>query len=74
MAYVILFSFEPLYWTYVEQPVRLLGLSPLADQRLAGIVMMVEQLVTVGTCFVLLLRASQRRRAEALALGDRQPA
>ena len=29
MAYVILFDFRPLFSTYVDQPVRLLGLSPL---------------------------------------------
>jgi putative membrane protein len=73
MAYVILFSFEPLFSTYVDQPVRLLGLSPLTDQRLAGVVMMVEQTVTVGLAFVLLLRASRRRRP-ADAHGAPQPA
>ena len=36
MAYVILFDFRPLFSTYVDQPVRLLGLSPLTDQKLAG--------------------------------------
>lgn len=74
LAYVVVFSFEPLYSTYVDQPVRLLGLSALTDQRLAGVVMMVEQLLTVGVAFVLLLRASQRRRAETLALTNGQPA
>jgi cytochrome c oxidase assembly factor CtaG len=74
MAYVILFDFRPLFSTYVDQPVRLLGLSPLTDQKLAGLVMMVEQAATVGIAFVLLLRASQRRRAEALAVMNGQPA
>ena len=55
MAYVILFSFEPFFSTYVDQPVRLLGLSPLTDQKLAGVVMMIEQIATVGVAFVLLL-------------------
>jgi cytochrome c oxidase assembly factor CtaG len=73
MAYVILFSFEPLFSTYVDQPVRLLGLSPLADQRLAGLVMMGEQTITVGLAFVLLLRASHRRRLTE-ARGAPQPA
>jgi cytochrome c oxidase assembly factor CtaG len=68
LAYVILFDYEPLFSTYVEQPVRLLGLSPLTDQKLAGVVMMIEQVLTVGLAFVLLLRANQRRRAELLAL------
>ena len=57
MAYVILFDPTPLFSTYVDQPVRLLGLSPLTDQKLAGVVMMVEQVATVGLAFVLLLRA-----------------
>ena len=74
LAYVVVFSFEPLYSTYVDQPVRLLGLSALTDQRLAGVVMMVEQLLTVGVAFVLLLRASQRRRAATHALTNGQPA
>ena len=73
MAYVILFDPTPLFSTYVDQPVRLLGLSPLTDQKLAGVVMMVEQVATVGLAFVLLLRAGQRRRSEALAVIDGQP-
>jgi len=62
MAYVILFDFRPLFSTYVDQPVRLLGLSPLTDQKLAGVVMMVEQIATVGVAFLLLLVASRRER------------
>jgi len=57
---VLVFSFHPLYPAYATQDERLLGLSPLADQRLAGIVMMVEQLVSLGTCVALLLLASHR--------------
>lgn len=72
LAYVILFEFNPLFSTYVDQPIRLLGLSPLTDQRLAGVVMMVEQGLTVGVALVILLRASQRQRTEAPAVG--QPA
>ncbi len=73
MAYVILFDPTPLFSSYVDQPVRLLGLSPLTDQKLAGVVMMVEQVATVGLAFVLLLRAGQRRRSETLAMIDGQP-
>ena len=74
MAYVILFDFRPLFSTYVDQPVRLLGLSPLTDQKLAGVVMMVEQIATVGVAFVLLWRAAQRERsAAAEAPGTHQP-
>jgi putative membrane protein len=76
LAYVFVFGFEPFYPTYVEQPVRLLGLSPLMDQKLAGGVMLVEQMITVGTCFVVLLLTSRRNR-ERGAVGpavDRLPA
>jgi len=51
-----------LFSSYEDQPVRLLGLSPLTDQKLAGVVMMVEQILTVGLAFVLLLRASRREQ------------
>ena len=74
IAYVIVFDPTPLFPTYVDQPIRLLGLSPLTDQKLAGVVMMVEQTATVGIAFVLLLRASHRRQAEALSSLDGQPA
>ena len=62
MAYVILFDPAPLFSTYVDQADRLLGLSPLTDQKLAGVVMMVEQIATVGIAFVLLLVAARRER------------
>jgi cytochrome c oxidase assembly factor CtaG len=74
MAYVLLFDFSPLFPTYVDEPRRLLGLSPLTDQKLAGVVMMVEQAATVGIAFVLLLRAAQRQRAEMLEPVNSQPA
>jgi len=64
MAYVILFDPTTLFSTYADQSTRLLGLSPLTDQKLAGVVMMVEQLATVGLAFVLLLRAARRERAQ----------
>ena len=49
---VLVFSFTPLYpWYHGAE-----GLSALADQKIAGIVMMVEQLLTLGTCVALLLR------------------
>ncbi len=56
----LVFSFHAYYPAYADRPGRLLGLSPLMDQRLAGIVMALEQLVTLGTCFVLLLRQLRR--------------
>lgn len=63
LADVLIFSFEPLYATYAAQDERLLGLSPLTDQRLAGVLMMVEQLVTLGTFAALLLWKQHRRTA-----------
>jgi len=75
LAYIILFDFRPLFSTYADQPVRLLGLSPLTDQKLAGLVMMLEQTATVGLAFVLLLRASRRQRGgSAVTVTHGQPA
>ena len=63
---VLLFSSAPHYDRYAGPADRLFGLSPLTDQRLAGAVMMVEQLLTLGTCVALLLRPYlQERRARA---------
>jgi putative membrane protein len=56
----LVFSFRAYYPAYADVPGRLFGLSPLTDQRLAGIVMALEQLLTLGTCFVLLLRELRR--------------
>jgi cytochrome c oxidase assembly factor CtaG len=67
LAYVIAFSPEPLYDPYVEQADRLLGLSPLTDQKLAAVVMMVEQAVTMGVAFVLLYRLASAQRAAGAA-------
>lgn len=68
LADVLIFSFDPLYPAYAAQDERLLGLSPLGDQQLAGIVMMVEQTITLGACVAWLLLASHREvvRREAV--------
>lgn len=58
---VLIFSFRPLYSFFADQPERLFGLSPLLDQQLAGVVMMVEQLLVLGL-FVVLLSLERRRR------------
>jgi cytochrome c oxidase assembly factor CtaG len=71
LADVLIFAFEPLYPAYAAQDERLLGLSPLADQNLAGIVMMVEQAVTLGTCVGLLILFSHR---EVVAHEERERA
>jgi putative membrane protein len=68
LADVLIFSFDPLYPAYAAQDERLLGLSPLADQQFAGVVMMVEQTITLGACVAWLLLASHRElvRREAV--------
>ena len=75
LTMVLVFSFEPLYPAYAAQPERLLGLSPLTDQRLAGVAMMVDQVVMLGTLAALLLLATgreQRRRDDDGRLDDRR--
>ena len=67
MAYVILFDPTPLFSTYRRQPDRLLGISALTDQKLAGVVMMVEQVLTVGIAFLVLLGQLRRERAREAA-------
>jgi cytochrome c oxidase assembly factor CtaG len=51
----LVFSDGALYASYADQPLRLLGLSPLTDQKLAGLIMFVEQTVTLGACIGVLL-------------------
>jgi cytochrome c oxidase assembly factor CtaG len=58
---VLVFSFTPLYPAYQGA----YGLSALTDQQLAGLVMMVEQLATLGTCVALLLRPRWSRARKA---------
>ena len=70
LSYVFIFGFEPYYDVYAEQPERLLGLSPLADQRLAGVVMMVEQALTLGVALVVLFRSARRARPAASARAE----
>ncbi len=54
------------YPSYADQPVRLWGISPVTDQRLAGTVMMFEQLLTLGLCVAFLLRPYLRERRTRL--------
>lgn len=67
LAYVFVFGFEPYYDVYAEQPERLLGLSPLTDQRLAGVVMMAEQMLTLGVALMVLVLAARRSRTARAA-------
>jgi cytochrome c oxidase assembly factor CtaG len=57
LSNVLLLAPEPLYAAYADNP------GALADQQLAGLVMMVEQLLTLGACAALLVRSSIRGAA-----------
>ena len=65
---VLLFTSGPVYPRYTGAH----GLSALTDQRLAGVVMMTEQLLTLGICVALLLRPYVRERARRPALSGSQ--
>jgi cytochrome c oxidase assembly factor CtaG len=58
----ILLLAQPLYPAYAAEPVRLLGLTPLKDQQLAGLVMMGEQMLTLGVCAIFLVRQLSRQQ------------
>jgi putative membrane protein len=60
---VLVFTFHPLYPIYRGA----YGVSALTDQKLAGIVMMVEQLLVLGTFAYVLLRPRLRRASLAHA-------
>jgi putative membrane protein len=60
LADVLILTFTPLYPHYADQPARVMGITPLTDQRLAGFVMMIEQAITLGTCAVVLYRRIPR--------------
>jgi putative membrane protein len=51
---VLFLSPTPLYPAYAHQAHGLFGLTPLADQQYAGLLMTAEQFVTLGTCIALL--------------------
>jgi len=59
---LLLFSSTPRYGRYASPADPLFGISPLTDQRLAGVLMMTEQLLTLGICVALLLRPYLRER------------
>jgi cytochrome c oxidase assembly factor CtaG len=62
LVHPILFASGAVYRPYREQDERLLGLSPLADQHLAGLVMTVDQVLTLGTFVLVLLWPELRRK------------
>jgi cytochrome c oxidase assembly factor CtaG len=61
----LLFSSSAVYRPYASQTERLFGLSVLTDQRLAAVVMLVEQLLTLGTFIAVLLWPIARARRGA---------
>ncbi len=63
LADVLILSFTPLYPFYHGA----YGVSALLDQQLAGIVMTVEQLLTLGVCVALILRPRWSRSARLAA-------
>jgi cytochrome c oxidase assembly factor CtaG len=67
----VLFLSDPLYGVYVDEPERILGLSPQADQVRAALLMGTEQLLTLGGAAGLLLWTHVER---ATADADRAPA
>ncbi len=64
LAYVMVFSASPFYETYVDAPRRLFGLSAVTDQKLAGVVMMLEQALALGIAFALLVGLARRESSE----------
>ena len=64
----------PLYPAYADQTTRLFGLTPLADQQLAGLLMIAEQLAAFAVCSACCClhalpnerRSAERRPADAL--------
>ena len=65
---------HPLYPTYADQPVRMWGIGALTDQRLAGAVMMVEQLASLTVCVAFLVALDRRTRATPRGRVEARPA
>jgi cytochrome c oxidase assembly factor CtaG len=74
LSYVLIFSLHPLYPAYAYEQPRLFGWSPTLDQQFAGLVMMVEQLLTLGTASAILLAAVVRRRRDLPVSASRRTA
>ena len=64
LANTLVLSYRPLYDAYAATR-RPLGLSAVGDQDAAAVVMMVEQVLTLGTAALLLLLPRLRRRRVA---------
>jgi len=72
IADVLIFSLHPLYPAYGDQAHRVFALSPLRDQRLAGLVMTVEQLIALGTFAAIVVLPELRRRRDARVVVPRR--
>jgi cytochrome c oxidase assembly factor CtaG len=70
LCMVLLLSPAPLYAAYADAPRRLFGLSALADQQYAGLVMTGEQFLTLGTCVALLGASLLRPPSYSRASGN----
>ncbi len=64
----ILVATPPLYPAYADQSVRLFGISPALDQRLAGLVMIGEQVASLALCFAFLLPVLRQEAPSRTAL------
>ena len=65
----LVFAPSAVYHPYAIEPHRVFGLGVLTDQRLAGAVMLTEQLLTLGTFIgVMLWPLLRRRSARGIAL------
>ncbi len=62
----VLFLADPLYATYIDQPQRLFGLSPGADQIRAALIMSGEQIITILLAATLLMWTHVHRVAAEL--------
>jgi putative membrane protein len=71
LANTLILSYRPLYPSYAGAASLPLGLTPVGDQDLAGLVMMLEQLATVGALAVLVAR--RQLAGSAAARPERHP-
>lgn len=69
LANALVLSYRPLYPAYAAQDERLLGLSPLADQQAAALVMLAEQALTLGTLALIVLRRHFRSEPRVAPAG-----
>ena len=72
LSNTLILSYRPLYPSYSAPEDRPLALTPLEDQDLAGVLMMIEQLATVGT-FALLSARGQLRLVPRAPQPGRHP-